>query len=443
MPLVSPDPLTNPIVTLDATAPRAAQQDLPVAAAAAAATAAGAAATAEQMATPVPAVAAAPVPTSAPTPRSLPTPASDPVLQRAAIDLVLDAVAAGRPDDNATSENIVQRRPFVPPSLLGEDLPLERETRDATGVEVPRPALTKVGPALEAPAPVNDLAARLEAQRDAALRTSAASAPAPVAQPVAPVAPEPSPVASTPAAPAWPETAELSPSFSESPLADAVEVIAPVLRLTTTSELATTPPAPVVAAPLMPRRPGDLLVLLGDPVSAYAAARTMATGARIPSAHVFVVSDSTPVPGLAKKQRVHDVLEARLVGAQLAMNRAAGIVVIDAPLSLVVDPLGQHWVTDILDALDATAVWAVVDATRRTDDVARWLTVVPEVSGLVVHDLALTSDPDAVNTLGVPVAIVDGKPAAVPTSLADHGISATAVREAAMLAHPASHRRSS
>jgi len=257
------------------------------------------------------------------------------------------------------------------------------------------------------------------------------------------VAAESAPVASTPSAPESPAAAELSSFPSESPLADELEVIAPVLRLTMTSELATTPSTPAVAAPLMPRRPGDLLVLLGDPVSAYAAARTMATGARIPSSHVFVVSDSTPVPGLAKKQRIHDVLEARLVGAQLAMNRAAGIVVIDAPLSLVVDPLGQEWVTDILDALDATAVWAVVDATRRTDDVARWLAVVPEVSGLVVHDLALTSDPDAVNTLGVPVAIVDGKPAAVPTNLADHGISATAVREAAMLAHPASHRRSS
>jgi hypothetical protein len=367
----------------------------------------------------------------------------DPVMQRAAIDLVLDAVATGRPDDNATSENIVQRRPFVPPSLLGEELPLERETRDATGVEVPRHALTKVGPALEAPAPVNDLAARLEAQRDAALRTTAASAPTPATQPAAAAATGSATAPSTPTAPAEAEAVELASSSSDIPLADAVEVIAPVLRLTTTSELATAQSAPVVAVPLMPRRPGELLVLLGDPVSAYAAARTLAAGARIPSTHVFVVSDSTPVPGLSKKQRIHDVLEARLAGAQLAMNRAAGIVVIDAPLSLVADPLGQDWVTDILDVLDATAVWAVVDATRRTEDVARWLAVVPEVSGLVVHDLALTSDPEAVHTLGVPVAIVDGKPATAPTTIAGDGISATAVREAAMLAHPASHRRSS
>jgi hypothetical protein len=395
------------------------------------------------------AAAAAPAPTRAPSPAPAPSPVAAPDAggQRAAIDLVLDAVTAAHPHDDAP-EALVQRRPFVPPSLAGEELPLERATRDATGVVVPRPALTKVGPALEEPAPVNELAARLEAQRDAALGASAMAAPdATVAarvssarQTVAPerVAPE--------AADDGPAHLGTAPdSLAERTVLDEpVEVIAPVLRLTTTPEAGATVTAPVVAAPLMPRRPGDLLVLLGDPVASYAAALAMAAGARIPVTHVRVVSDSTAVPGLPEEQRVHDVLEARLAGAQLAMQRAAGIVVVDAPLGLVADPFGQDWVGDIIDALDATAVWAVVDATRRTEDVARWLAVLPEVTGLVVHDHALTSDPAGVHTLGVPVAIVDGKPvSALSRGRTDDGLSSEAVREAAMLAHPASHRRSS
>jgi hypothetical protein len=63
-----------------------------------------------------------------------------------------------------------------------------------------------------------------------------------------------------------------------------------------------------------------------------------------------------------------------------------------------------------------------------------------------VHDQALTFEPEAVHTLGVPVAIVDGKPVSATSSSRtgySDGLSSEAVREAAMLAHPASHRRSS
>ena len=55
------------------------------------------------------------------------------------------------------------------------------------------------------------------------------------------------------------------------------------------------------------------------------------------------------------------------------------MVVIDAPVGGT-DPF---WVNDMCDALGATALWAVVDATRKTADTARHLRNLGDVEALV------------------------------------------------------------
>jgi len=80
----------------------------------------------------------------------------------------------------------------------------------------------------------------------------------------------------------------------------------------------------------------------------------------------------------------------------------------------VADANGCDWVDDVVSALDPTAVWAVVDATRRHDDLVRWIGVLPRLEALAVHGVAVTSDPEAVHHLGVPVALVDGRAVQAP-----------------------------
>jgi hypothetical protein len=58
-----------------------------------------------------------------------------------------------------------------------------------------------------------------------------------------------------------------------------------------------------------------------------------------------------------------------------------------------------------------TAVWAIVDATRKTADTARHLRALGEVEALVVHSVELTSDPATVLGLDLPIFSLDGKPA--------------------------------
>ena len=85
------------------------------------------------------------------------------------------------------------------------------------------------------------------------------------------------------------------------------------------------------------------------------------------------------------------------------------MVVVDAPLTPGDDP----WVRDVCDALGATAVWAVVDATRKTADTARYLHGMGTVDAIAVHRADATADPASVLELGVPVVSIDGKPATV------------------------------
>lgn len=314
--------------------------------------------------------------------------------------------------------------PFVPSRLPVEPvLPILEEATRAAGVD-PRPTLTPVGPltvAAAEPTPLGDLVGWLSTQQAALAEagTTRTAAPAPRAPGVdpevlagivaraglvatgEPVAPAPAPV---------------------TPIADSVSRDRSMATVTTLPGVET----PVhAAAPKAPRRPGDVLVLVGEVGPAFETARTLAASLRIPTERVRVVSPA-PVAGLAEEQRVSDVLEARLAGAQLAMERTPGIVVIDAPLALVADANGCDWVDDVVAALDPTAVWAVVDATRRHEDLVRWLGVLPQLEALAVHGVAVTSDPEAVHHLGVPVALVDGR--AVPEPGPTHTPEPTARR---------------
>ena len=328
--------------------------------------------------------------------------------------------------------------PFVPSRLPVEPaLPILEEATRAAGVD-PRPTLTPVGPlslASAEPTPLGDLVGWLSTQQ-------AALAEAGTARPAAPAAPgvdpevlagivaraglvatgEQLPSAAAPAPAPQPMPVVSTPTTPTTPIADAVSRDRSIATVTPLPGVATPAPA---TAPKAPRRPGDVLVLVGEVGPAFETARALAASLRIPTERVRVVSHA-PVAGLAEEQRVSDVLEARLAGAQLAMERTPGIVVVDAPLALVADANGCDWVDDVVAALDPTAVWAVVDATRRHEDLVRWLGVLPQLEALAVHGVAVTSDPEAVHHLGVPVALVDGR--AVPEPGPNHTSEPTARR---------------
>ena len=83
------------------------------------------------------------------------------------------------------------------------------------------------------------------------------------------------------------------------------------------------------------------------------------------------------------------------------------IVAVDAPLRT-----DAYWMAQMLAIWSPVAVWAVVEATRKPEDLEPWIDGLPRVDALVVQDTDLSADPAAVlRQVTIPVALLDGVPA--------------------------------
>ena len=161
------------------------------------------------------------------------------------------------------------------------------------------------------------------------------------------------------------------------------------------------------AAPGIPDGPGEILVLAGDLPHAVAIGKDLLEQAGIDRTHLLLAGQSAAGTGLHSSRVIATPKAAATRAEKLRTSDAAWIIVLDAPVGGT-DPV---WVNDMREAIGATAVWAVVDATRKTADTARHLRTLGEVEAVVVHSVALTADPATVLGLDLPIFSLDGKPA--------------------------------
>lgn len=161
------------------------------------------------------------------------------------------------------------------------------------------------------------------------------------------------------------------------------------------------------AAPAIPDGSGEILVLAGDLTYALPIARSLLGQAGLDANHLLLAGASAAGTGLHSSRVLHNAKEAGARAEKLQNSTSAWIVVMDARVGAT-DPI---WVNDMCDAIGATALWAVVDATRKTPDTARHLRALGDVEALVVHSVELTADPATVLGLDLPIFSLDGKPA--------------------------------
>lgn len=159
------------------------------------------------------------------------------------------------------------------------------------------------------------------------------------------------------------------------------------------------------SAPPMPRSTGAVVVVVGERQAAMKMARDMASEAGLDPDSI-VLATSKRVPARSAQHLV-------ISGSDDAAEKRRSWRRRDRPSVVVVDSeLGGEkpaWAFHVLAALEPEATWAVVDATRKTEDVAAWMHQLGGVDALAVNGIDATVSPAAVLQLDVPVGHIDGR----------------------------------
>jgi hypothetical protein len=159
------------------------------------------------------------------------------------------------------------------------------------------------------------------------------------------------------------------------------------------------PPAPEV-----PTGPGEVLFVVGPGIETLRAARALAVTLRLDPEKVQWATRGDLV-GLAPEGSRVATTDAAIDRRQAAANAGTvTIVAVDAPLRT-----DAYWMAQMLTIWSPVAVWAVVEATRKPEDLEPWLAALSRVDALIVQDTDLSADPAAVlRRVAAPVALLDG-----------------------------------
>ena len=157
-------------------------------------------------------------------------------------------------------------------------------------------------------------------------------------------------------------------------------------------------------APELPRGAGEAVFVVGPGADALRAARSLAAALHLDPDCVQWATRGD-LAGLAPRS-------SRITSVDVAVDRrqesiadgTVTIVAVDAPLRA-----DAYWMAQLVGVWAPVAVWAVVEATRKPEDLEAWLDGLPRVDALVVQDADLSADPAAVlRRVDAPVAVVDG-----------------------------------
>ncbi|MFL6095399.1 MAG: hypothetical protein ACJ71Y_08105, partial [Blastococcus sp.] len=157
-------------------------------------------------------------------------------------------------------------------------------------------------------------------------------------------------------------------------------------------------------APEIPNGAGEVLFLVGPGIETLRAAQTLAASLRLDPDRVQWATRGD-LAGLApESSRVTTVGAAMNRRDDAAVAGTVTIVAVDAPMRA-----DAYWTAQMLAIWSPVAVWAVVEATRKPEDLEPWIARLPQVDAIVVQDTDLSVDPAAVlRRVDAPVALMDG-----------------------------------
>jgi hypothetical protein len=164
--------------------------------------------------------------------------------------------------------------------------------------------------------------------------------------------------------------------------------------------------------PVRRPEPGDLIVVAGPADQALAVAKTLAGWVGLPPTAVVLAGEIDAIRGHGR--RIRDETQARTVRARAEKAGRFGEPTIVA-LGVAVGRRGAASSAPLLAAFDADTAWAVIDATKRPstyEPSVRLLAGEGRIDGLAAVNVADAQAPCAMLDASLPVAWMDGLPAA-------------------------------
>ncbi|MER7005861.1 hypothetical protein ABT297_22870 [Dactylosporangium sp. NPDC000555] len=153
-----------------------------------------------------------------------------------------------------------------------------------------------------------------------------------------------------------------------------------------------------------PDAPGETLVVVGESTHAMDVARFVAQAQRLDGDHILFAGRNAAAAGVEGRRRITGPHDARLWAKKLRKSDAPSVVAVEAALD------ESDWAAAIVEAVRPVAVWVVVDASRKTPDVAHHLQGLRRVNAICLRGTGSSGDPASPLSLGVPVALLDGRP---------------------------------
>ncbi|UWZ53650.1 hypothetical protein Daura_45245 [Dactylosporangium aurantiacum] len=259
---------------------------------------------------------------------------------------------------------------------------------------------------------------RAAADRAATTAAAAGAAPAAGAQaaPAAPASPASPASSASPASPASvAERAGAAPAVTEKPERQAalgrrlqsLGVPSDIAFRATAADTYTAVVDAFSALPLAepaPDGPGETLIVVGESTHAVDVARWVAESQRLDTSHILFAGRNAAAAGIDPKRRITGAHDARLWAKKLRKSDSPSVVAVEAALD------ESAWAAAIVEAVRPVAVWVVVDASRKTSDVAHHLQGLRRVDAICLRGTLSSGDPASPLSLRLPVALLDGRP---------------------------------
>jgi hypothetical protein len=146
---------------------------------------------------------------------------------------------------------------------------------------------------------------------------------------------------------------------------------------------------------------------VGEVGRALPLALRLAEGLRLDQGEILLAAATAEGTSVDSSGRISGPADAERRARRMHRADTPHLVVVDAPI----DDTDPEWVRDVCDALGATGVWGVVDATRKTTDTVRLLSGFGKVDAIAAYAVRACGDPASMLRIGPPVALIDGRPA--------------------------------